>query len=40
MGYRAYSGDDENLKNLKEYWKLPLSKSEEERIKKLYEELK
>lgn len=40
MKYRAYSGDDENLLELKEYWTLPLSKSEEERIDKLYETLK
>lgn len=39
-GYRAYSGDDEQLKNLKRYWELPLSYAEQQRQDKLYELLK
>ena len=39
-GYRAYDGKDENLKALKEYWTLPLLKTEQERLDKLYETLK
>lgn len=38
--YRAYAGSDENLRNLKEYWKLPMPVSEQERLNKLYETLK
>lgn len=39
-GYRAYSGKDENLLELKKYWKLPLPVEEQERLDKLYEMLK
>lgn len=39
-GYRAYSGDDENLKELKKYWELPIPTEEQERLDKLYEMLK
>ena len=35
--YRAYSGKDEQLTNLKEYWTLPVSTEEQERQDKLYE---
>lgn len=38
--YRAYSGDDENLKELKKYWELPIPTEEQERLDKLYEMLK
>lgn len=39
-GYRAYSGKDENMLELKKYWKLPISVREQERLNKLYDELK
>lgn len=38
--YRAYSGKDEQLNNLKEYWSLPVPIEEQERLNKLYELLK
>ena len=39
-GYRAYSGDDKNMLELKKYWELPLPKEEQERLDALYEKLK
>ncbi len=39
-GYRAYTGDDKALKELKEYWELPLPLEEQERLNKIYEALK
>lgn len=39
-GYRAYEGDDKNMNNLKEYWKLPLPIEEQERLDRLYDALK
>lgn len=39
-GYRAYTGDDKNMLELKKYWELPLPAEEEERLNKLYEMLK
>lgn len=39
-GYRAYTGDDENLKELKKYYELPLPESEQKRLDALYESLK
>lgn len=39
-GYRAYSGEDEQMNNLKKYWELPLYTEEQERQNKLYELLK
>lgn len=39
-GYRAYSGDDKNMNELKKYWELPLPATEQERLDKLYETLK
>lgn len=39
-GYRAYSGKDKNLLELKEYWSLPMSSEEEERLNRIYEILK
>lgn len=39
-GYRAYEGKDENIQQLKKYWSLPLPKTEQERLDKLYETLK
>lgn len=38
--YRAYSGTDEQLKNLKDYWALPISIEEQERQNRLFEILK
>lgn len=40
MGYRAYTGDDKNMKELRDYWELPLSLDEQERLNNLYEALK
>lgn len=40
MGYRAYAGDDKNMKELKKYWELPLPIEEQERLDRLYETLK
>lgn len=39
-GYRAYNGNDKNMKELKEYWELPLPVQEQERLNKLYDLLK
>lgn len=39
-GYRAYTGKDENRLKLKEYWELPLSLEEQDRLNKIYETLK
>lgn len=39
-GYRAYSGDDQNMLELRKYWELPLPKEEQERLDNLYEKLK
>lgn len=39
-GYRAYSGNDKNMIELKKYWELPLPLEEQERLDKLYEMLK
>lgn len=39
-GYRAYTGDDEQLKNLKSFWELPLPSDDKKRLDKLYEVLK
>lgn len=38
--YRAYKGEDENMKKLKEYWKLPIETSEQKRLDALYEKYK
>lgn len=38
--YRAYDGDDKNLKQLKEFYKLPLPESEQRRLEALYDMLK
>lgn len=38
-GYRAYTGDDKNMLELKKYWELPLPLEEQERLNKLYEML-
>lgn len=40
QGYRAYEGKDENMKNLREYWKLPKPVSEQQRLDKIYNLLK
>ena len=40
QGYRNYTGDNEDLKELREYWELPKSLEEQERLNKLYETLK
>lgn len=40
QGYRNYSGDDKNLKELKEYWELPKPIEEQDRLNKIYELLK
>lgn len=39
-GYRAYTGDDKNLLELKEYWALPKPIEEQERLDKIYDALK
>lgn len=39
-GYRAYSGDDKNMLELRKYWELPLPKEEQQRLDALYEKLK
>ena len=39
-GYRAYTGKDENMLELREYWELPKPVEEQERINKIYEALK
>lgn len=39
-GYRAYTGTDKNMLELKEYWALPKSIAEQERLNALYESLK
>ena len=39
-GYRAYTGDDKNMKELKKYYELPLSESEQKRLDALYNSLK
>ena len=36
-GYRAYTGDDKNMIELRKYWELPLPAEEQERLDKLYE---
>ena len=40
QGYRSYKGDDKNLLELKNIYKLPLEKEEQERLDKLYDMLK
>lgn len=40
QGYRAYTGKDENMKELKEYWELPKPIDEQQRLDNLYESLK
>ncbi len=40
QGYRAYTGKDENMKELRDYWELPKSIDEQERLNNLYESLK
>ena len=40
QGYRAYKGDDKNMKELKEFYKIPLPQSEQDRLDALYESLK
>lgn len=39
-GYRAYSGKDKNMLELKKYWELPKTVKEEERLNTIYEALK
>lgn len=39
-GYRAYTGDDKNMIELRKYWELPLPAEEQERLDRLYEILK
>lgn len=39
-GYRAYTGDDKNMIELRKYWELPLAVAEQERLNKLYDMLK
>lgn len=40
QSYRSYTGDDKDMKELKNYWELPISKEEQERLDKLYDMLK
>ena len=39
-GYRAYTGEDKNMLELKKYWELPLPVEEQERLNRIYEALK
>lgn len=39
-GYRAYTGKDKNMLELRDYWDLPKPIDEQERINKIYEALK
>ncbi len=39
-GYRAYSGKDKNMLELKDYWELPKTVEEQERLNRIYEALK
>lgn len=39
-GYRAYTGKDKNMLELKDYWELPKPIEEQERLNKIYEMLK
>lgn len=39
-GYRAYTGEDKNMLELKEYWELPRPIDEQQRLDNLYESLK
>lgn len=39
-GYRAYSGKDEKMIELRDYWELPKPVDEQERLNKIYEILK
>lgn len=39
-GYRAYTGKDKNMLELRDYWELPKPIDEQERINKIYEALK
>ena len=38
--YRAYTGEDKKIRELKEYYQLPLPESEQKRLDALYESLK
>lgn len=38
--YRVYEGKDKDALELKEYWELPISQEEQERLNKIYEALK
>ena len=38
--YRAYTGEDKKIRELKEYYQLPLLESEQKRLDALYESLK
>lgn len=40
QGYRSYTGDDKNMKELKDYWELPKPIDEQQRLDCLYESLK
>ena len=40
QGYRSYTGDDKNMKELKDYWELPKPIDEQQRLDNLYEILK
>lgn len=39
-GYRAYTGKDKNMLELKDYWGLPKPVEEQERLNRIYEALK
>ena len=38
--YRAYTGDDKHMLELRDYWSLPLPVEEQDRLNKIYEALK
>ena len=40
QGYRAYTGNDKNMLELRDYWALPKPAEEKERLNKIYEILK
>lgn len=39
-GYRAYTGNDKNMLELRDYWELPKPIDEQQRLNNLYESLK
>lgn len=40
QSYRSYKGDDKDMKDLRQYWELPIPEKEQKRLDELYEKLK